>query len=149
MCNAWRLIELTNGNIGPVAVDALVPLGSVTRKVAREPRCTPTFSVDTTANNVVTIDEHGIYNVEYTGTLVAAAAGTLTLNLLQNNTAVATRSITVAVGDSVNVALSKEIRVYRNCCCQQNMPIQLALSITGVAITGGNGTLIVNRQAAV
>ena len=149
MCNTWRLIELTNGNIGPVAVDALVPLGSVTRKVAREPRCSPTFSVDTTANNVVTIDEHGIYNVEYTGTLVAAAAGTLTLNLLQNNTAIATRSITVAVGDSVNIALSKEIRVYRNCYCQQNMPIQLALSITGVAITGGNGTLIVNRQAAV
>ena len=149
MCNTWRLIELTNGNIGPVAVDALVPLGSVTRKVAREPRCSPTFSVDTTANNVVTIDEHGIYNVEYTGTLVAAAAGTLTLNLLQNNTAIATRSITVAVGDSVNIALSKEIRVYRNCYCQQNMSIQLALSITGVAITGGNGTLIVNRQTAV
>ena len=32
---------------------------------------------------------------------------------------------------------------------QQNMPIQLALSITGVTITGGNGTLIVNRQVAV
>ena len=149
MCNAWRLIELTNGNIGPVAVDALVPLGSVTRKVAREPRCTPTFSVDTTANNVVTIDEHGIYNVEYTGTLVAAAAGTLTLNLLQNNTAIATRSITVTAGDSVNLAISKEIRVYRNCCCQQNMPIQWALSITGVAIPGGNDPLIINRQAAV
>ena len=68
---------------------------------------------------------------------------------LETGATVQRRQDSEAVGDSVNVALSKEIRVYRNCCCQQNMPIQLALSITGVAITGGNGTLIVNRQAAV
>lgn len=149
MCNNWRLIELTNGTIGAVAAGSLLPLGAITRKVAREPRCTPTFEVDTTANNVILISEPGIYNVTYTGTLIAGAAGILGLNLLQNNDTLVTRTATVAEGDSAIFSLSKEIRVYRDCCRQQTIPIQLALSISGVAITGGNGTLIINRQAAV
>lgn len=43
MCQNWRLIELTNGNIGAVPVGSLLPIGAITRKVAQEPRCTPTF----------------------------------------------------------------------------------------------------------
>lgn len=148
MCQNWRLIELTNGNIGAVSDGALLPIGAITRKVAREPRCTPTFEVGTTLNNVVTVSECGIYNVSYTGTLIAGAAGTLALSLLADGVVVATRSATVASGDSAIFALSKEIRVPTS-CCNGTTPVTLALQISGVAITGGNGTMIVNRQAAV
>lgn len=148
MCQNWRLIELTNGNIGAVPVGSLLPIGAITRKVAQEPRCTPTFEVGTTQNNVITVSEYGIYNVEYTGTLVAGAAGVLTLSLLADGVAIATRSATVTADGSFIFALSKEIRVLKN-CCNNVIPITLALQISGVAITGGNGTLILKRQAAV
>lgn len=35
MCQNWRLIELTNGNIGAVPAGSLLPIGAITRKVAR------------------------------------------------------------------------------------------------------------------
>lgn len=140
-CQNWLLIELTNGNIGSVPAGSLLPIGAITRKVAQEPRCTPTFEVGTTQNNVVTVSE-------YTGTLVAGAAGVLTLSLLADGVAIATRSATVTADGSFIFALSKEIRVLKN-CCNNVTPITLALQISGVAITGGNGTLILKRQAAV
>lgn len=140
-CQNWLLIELTNGNIGAVPAGSLLPIGAITRKVAQEPRCTPTFEVGTTQNNVVTVSE-------YTGTLVAGAAGVLTLSLLADGVAIATRSATVTADGSFIFALSKEIRVLKN-CCNNVTPITLALQISGVAITGGNGTPILKRQAAV
>lgn len=112
-CQNWLLIELTNGNIGAVPAGPLLPIGAITRKVAQEPRCTPTFEVGTTQNNVVTVSEYGIYNVEYTGTLVAGAAGVLTLSLLADGVAIATRSATVTADGSFIFALSKEIRVLK------------------------------------
>ncbi len=148
MCQNWRLLELTNGNIGAVAVNAFVPIGAITRKVAKEPRCTPTFEAGTTLNNIVTISEKGIYNITYTGTLTAAAAGTLTLNLLADSAVIATRSVTATEGSDVNIALSKEVRVFGN-CCNGVSPVIIALQIADTAITGGNGTIIINRQADV
>lgn len=63
-----------------------------------------------------------------------AGAGTTALGII--GTTLVMRTATVAEGDSAIFSLSNEIRVYRDCCCQQSTPIQLALSISG-----GNGTL--------
>lgn len=144
MCDDWRLIELTNGDIGAVSAGGLIPLGAVTRRVSKEPKCTPTFEVGTTANNVVTISEPGIYNVIYTGSLIAGAAGNLSLNLLVDGDISVTRTSTAAESSSMIYALAKEIRVRSSCC--NGSPVTIALSISGIAITGGNGSLIISRQ---
>lgn len=142
-CQNWRLIELTNGNTGPVAVNGLLPLGSITRRVGKTPRCTPTWEIGTTYNNTITISESGIYKISYTGTLVAAEAGDLIVDILQDGNVIASRTITVVEGGSVNAALIKEARVYCN-CCNGVLPITFAIRIRGVAITDANGSFIID-----
>lgn len=142
-CRNRRLIELTNGNTGAVAVGGLMPLGAVTRMIGLTPKCTPTWTVSTTQNNVVTISESGIYTATYTGTLVVTEAGDVTVDMLLDGVAIASRTITAVAGASVNVAMSKEIRVYGS-CCNGVTPATLALRIGGVPITTANGSLILD-----
>ena len=51
----YRLLQLINTAIGPVAAGAAIPLGVQNRAVETVPNCRNTFTVTTTANNVVNV----------------------------------------------------------------------------------------------
>lgn len=143
---AYQFIQLTDNTVGAVATDALLPLGNVTRRYANNCGCEDTFIVSTSGSDTVTITESGFYKVSYTGSLIPAAAGALTLNLTANGITVNTVSDTVAAaGDITNISLEYIIRVLPNCCSTINNPVILQIVNAGVALTGGTSNLIIEK----
>lgn len=143
----YRVLQMTNTNVGAVAVNGLMPFGITTRRVNRNV-CTdaPTFSISTTGTNTITINECGNYDVTYSTSAVASTAGIVTMNLLINGTNVYAVSGTVAGGDTVNLTLPYQIRVLPNCASTpNNNPVNIQVELTGVAITGGTSNIIVER----
>lgn len=142
---AYQFIQLTDISVGAVAVDALLPLGNVTRKNADGTRCQDTFLVTTSGSDTVTITESGWYKISYVGSLVAEDAGLVTLNLVSNNVVVNTVSETAAAGDTVNISLEYIVRVFPSCRATSNMPVALQIINAGVALTGGTSNLIIEK----
>lgn len=143
---AYQFIQLTDTTVGAVATDALLPLGNVTRRYSNGSACQDTFIVSTSGSDTVTITESGFYKVSYTGSLVPAAAGALTLTLTANGLPVTTVSDTVAAaGDITNLSLEYIIRVLPNCCATINNPVILQIVNAGVALTGGTSNLIIEK----
>lgn len=145
----YKVIQLTNPVVGAVEPAALVPLGAITRRYGC--RCNDNnnvFEISTTDSNTVTINEEGYYRLTYTGSLVAGAAGLITLNLLVNGVEVLSVSQTAAAGDTENITFSYIIRVLPNCnACVNNSPaiVQLQLDADSVALTGGTSNLIIEK----
>lgn len=147
--NRFRLIQLTNTSVGSVPVDTYMPLGIITRRV--NPMCQysddRTFTVSSTGTNIVTINDCGYYKVLYSASVVASAAGIVTLSLQLNSSTVYTVSATAAAGDTVNLTLPFEIRVLPNCkSIINNIPVNIQVLLSGVALTNGNTNLIVERN---
>lgn len=144
--NKYRVLQMTNSAIGAVAVNSFMPLGKITRKVSRC-ECSPnTFAVSTTGANVVTINECGNYNVNYNASLIAGAAGVLAITLVMNGTNVYSSTVTATAGGTVNISLPYQIRVFPNCSAlPTNIPSDIQILLSGVAITGGTSNLIVER----
>lgn len=149
--NGYRLLQLTNNNIGPVAAASILPLGVMSRKIACQSKCTPTFEVTTTANNVAYINEPGYYKVTYEGSLIAGAAGNVVVNLEVNGVVVNTATVTAAAAGTVGISIAFMVRVLNNCCnnAAVNTPaiIQLRNAST-IALTGGNSNTIIERVAS-
>lgn len=147
--NRFRIIQLTNTSVGAVSVDTYMPLGIITRRI--NPNCpninNRTFTVSSTGTNIVTINECGYYKVLYSASVVAGAAGIVTLSLQLNSSTVYTVSATAAAGDTVNLTLPFEIRVLPNCqAVINNIPVNIQVLLSGVALTDGNTNLIVERN---
>lgn len=142
---AYQFIQLTDNTVGAVATDALLPLGNVTRRYSNNCGCNETFIVSTSGSDTVTITESGFYKVSYTGSLVAGAAGLVTLNLTSNGIVVATASETATAAGTVNISLEYIIRVLPNCCASINNPVILQIVNAGVALTGGTSNLIIEK----
>ena len=146
--SSYRVIQLTNINIGSVAVNGLMPLGTVTRRINRT-TCddnNPTFTLATTGTNIVTINECGNYRIVYSLSGVAATAGILNVVLQLNNTDTYTVSATADAGDTINVTLPYEIRVLPNCASTpNNNPVNITIQLTGVGITGGTSNLLIEK----
>lgn len=146
--SSYRVIQLTNTNIGAVAVNGLMPLGIITRRV-NHVTCddsVPTFTLANTGTNVVTINECGNYRISYSLSGVASVAGILNAVLQVNNTDVYTVSTTVAAGDTANLTLPYEIRVLPNCASNpNNNPVNITIQLTGVGITGGTSNLLIEK----
>lgn len=145
--SCYRVIQLTNTNIGAVAVTNLLPLGVITRRVNKN-SCgeNPTFSTSTTGTNIVTVNECGNYRVSYSLNGVASAAGIAIATLQVNGTNVYSVSATVDAGDTFNLTLPYEIRVLPNSACTpNNNPVNITLQLNGVGITGGSSNLLVER----
>lgn len=147
--SSYRVMQLTNTNIGAVAVTNLLPLGVVTRRINRR-NCgcgdNPTFSLSTVGTNIVTVNECGNYRISYSLSGVAAAAGLLSVALQINGSTVYTVSATAAAGNTINLTLPYEIRVLPNCdSVPNNSPVNITLQLTGVGITGGTSNLLVER----
>lgn len=144
----YRVLQLTNTNIGAVAADTALPLGTITRKLCcGNVQGTNTFAIGTSGANFVQLNRTGYYKVTYTLSAVAAAAGAVTVELTQNGTTVATATQTAtAAGDTANIALSFVVRVFPNCSSVAvNNPLTLQLTNTGAALTGGVSNFIVEK----
>ena len=147
--NKFRIIQLTNLSVGAVPVNTYMPLGVITRRINGkcEENENRTFSVSSTGTNIVTINECGYYKVLYSASVVASAAGIVTLSLQLNSSTVYTVSTTAAEGDTVNLTLPFEIRVLPNCQgVANNVPVNVRILSSGVALTDGNTNLIVERN---
>lgn len=144
----FRILQLTNTNIGAVAADTPMPLGAITRKYCCGSGALNTFAIGTTGADYIQVNAKGYYKVIYNVSAVAGAAGVVTLELAINGTTVYTASATAsAAGDTVNITIPYEIRVLPNCnCISANSPVTIRLTNTGVALTGGISNIIVKKD---
>lgn len=143
----YRVLQLTNANVGAVPIGAFLPLGTVTRKISHGNCLCPTFTVTTSGANTITLNEAGYYHITYTASLIGGAAGTLTAALQANGVTVLTASETVtAAGDTENITIDYVIRVFPNTYTQPtNNPLTLQILLGGVAITGGVSNIVVEK----
>lgn len=141
----YRLLQLTNNTVGPVAAATVLPIGVTSRKIACASKCTPTFEITTTANNVAYINEPGFYKITYTGYLTAGAAGNVVVNLEINNAIVAVATVTATAAGTVPVSITYVTRVLNSCCNNPATVQALQFRNAGIAITGGTSTVIIER----
>lgn len=136
----YRVLQLTNTNIGAVAEGGLLPLGTITRRVNRHD-CgqKATFGSTTTLTDTIIINEAGNYRVTYNGSLTADAAGTLDITLVQNADDVYTSSATAPAGTPTNITLIYEIRVL------PDAPVNIQFKLGGVALTDGVANALIER----
>lgn len=138
-----KLIQLTNSSIGAVAVDANMPLGVADINCSCQ-NCPSAFDVVSSNADVVRIGRSGYYCVKYFASVVAAAAGTLTLSLTVGGTEVYTFSQTAVEGETVSIAFERYIYLANNCNVLPNaLPAYVAFKLGGVALTSGVSTAIV------
>lgn len=146
MSNNYRLLQLSNAEVGAVAANARIPLGIPTRQIKRSTTCTPTFEVTTSVNNAVYINEAGFYKITYQGFLTVAAAGNIVVQLLVGGVVAATATVTASGAGTFPVTITFVVRALNNCCGNvSNLPMLIQLNNAGVAITGGTSTLIIER----
>lgn len=140
-----KIIQLTNSNIGVVAIGSRIPFGVIDIRCPRSAQSVDTFTVTTSGADTLTINKGGLYKFIYNASIVATAAGVLTLTLYNGSTAIGSISQTVSgAGDTENLNFVKEIYLPSN--CQANpyaVPANFSIVVTGSAITTGTSTLIV------
>ena len=148
--NGYRFIQLTNNAVGPVAAGAILPIGVMSHKIACQNACTPTFEVTTNNNNVAYINTPGFYKITYTGSLTAAAAGDVVVNLEVNGAVVSTATVTAGAAETVGISITFTVRVLNNCCngATNNTPAILQFrNASTVALTGGNSNVLIEKTA--
>lgn len=143
----YRVLQLTNTAVGAVAADTLMPFGAVTRRICCSGNSgTPTFAISTSGTDTITLNKTGYYRVSYVGSLVAGAAGAVSLALVANGTPIYTVSETAtAAGDTVNISLEYMVRVLPNCASVLNAPLNIQIENTGVALTGGTSNILIEK----
>jgi hypothetical protein len=142
----YKLIQLTNNNVGAIAVDTALPFGNITRRLNSPGPDNTTFTVATTGANIVYLNEPGYYNVIYSLSGVAGAAGVFDVTLTTNGTDIYTSSVTTTADGTFNITLPYSLRVCPNSCgTPTNCPVGMQLMASGVALTGGVGNLIVEK----
>ena len=144
-CTNYKLIEMQSTGIGAVASGALMPLGTITRRIATTTGSGVPFNVMHSGSDTIQITNKGYYKVQYNATLTVAGAGDITLVLLANG--VPTYSITnhVTAAGNYNVHFAKVVRVFANCqACSTNCPMDIQIQNAGIAVTGGTSDIIVD-----
>lgn len=143
----YRVIQLTNNNIPAVAANENLPLGGITRSIRPKNGCCQTMTASTSQSDTITLNENGNYNIAYTGSLVAAAAGVVNVSLVINGTTLYTASASAAAaGDVVNLAFMYQHKVCP--CCgvtQVSCPASINIVLGDIAITGGTENILVER----
>lgn len=144
-CSNYRCIELTNNNIGAVAINGYMPLGNITRRISTKTGSGVPFEVTTSGADTLLLTDKGYYDFLYSASLVVGGAGTLTVTLLENGTAIASATETAAGAGAINITLPKMVRVFANCpSVPNNCPALLQVQLSGLAVTGGNSVLRVD-----
>lgn len=150
---SYKMIQLTNSPatpFGAVAINGLVPLGTITHRLNCNSCNQPTFTVTTSGANTVSINDAGYYRISYSASVVATAAGLVTLNLVQNGVVVYSVSQTAgAAGDTVNLSFVYEVRALPNFgAVLPNLPLNLQIVNAGAtALTSGTSNLVVEKKA--
>lgn len=147
----YKLIQLTNNNIGAIAANTLLPLGNVTRRLNSPDGCCTTFQVTSSTSDTVNLMEPGYYKITYSATLTAGAAGVMSISLLNNgNTVYTVSEDATAAEDIVNLTLPYVIRVCPNCCssptnCPVSIQFELGDVATGITPNASTANLIIER----
>ena len=139
------MIQITNKNIGAVAINGLIPLGTITRRIDCGDCCTA-FTVSSSNTDTITINEEGYYKITYSITDLATAVGLNTITLVVNGTDTYTVGETVAVaGDAINLTLDYVVRVFRKCDnVATNNPMTIQIRADD-AITSATANIIIER----
>ena len=141
-----KILQLTNTAIGAVPVDTLMPLGAVTRKRCCGTAGQNTFAVSTTGSNTITLNDSGYYEIIYSASLLATAAGNVVLNLLVNGETVLTKTETASAAGFVDITIPYVVRVLPSCPINPSaLTIQVENADTSVAITDGTSNIIVEK----
>lgn len=144
--NSYKMIQITNNNVGAVAADGYMPFGAVTRKIANGQSCPTPFYVTTSGADIIELTEPGYYRVTYNASVIAGTAGIVSLTLVAGGNEVYTASATAASGDTVNLTLPYEVRVFTNCdSVPTNCPLAVQIELGDVAITGGTANIIIEK----
>lgn len=144
----YKVIQLTNSNIGAITAGSFLPLGSVTRRINASCDCDSIYTVSSSTNDSVIISEPGYYKVTYSASLTAGAEGVVSVSLLTNSTSVYTVSENaLAADDIVDLTLVYIIRVCPNCCSTPtNCPVTVQIALGDVATSGtSTANLIIER----
>ena len=142
----YKLIQLTNTNIGEVAVDGYMPFGAISRRLNTSQPDNGTFTVSTTGANIIYLNEPGYYNVIYSASVVAGAAGDVVLTLTTNGSTQYSVTATATEGGTLNLTLPYALRVCPNSCSTPtNCPVGVQIQLGGVALTGGDSNIIVEK----
>ena len=139
-CYRKSTAVINNPNLQTLAANDFVSFssGSVTGESIA-------FNAGTTP---VQLRNQGLYQITGNFNLVGTAAGNVTLQLFNNNTAVqdAVATVTAAAGDNYNVGFSTVIEVLPYCYCNVNTAnLQVQVQTTGVDVQ--NATLNVVKLA--
>lgn len=147
MTNCYKQIQLTNLDIGDVAVNEFIPYGRVTRRINAPYNCCNTFSVTSSTDDTVVINDTGFYKITYSLTALAGAAGDVTISLVTNGSTVYSVTATAAAAaESVNLTLPYTIRVCPNCSSTpDNVPVSVQIQNTGVNLTGVSSNMIIEK----
>lgn len=140
-----NMIQITNKNIGAVAINGLIPLGTITRRIDCGDCCTA-FTVSSSNTDTITINEEGYYKITYSITDLATAVGLNTITLIVNGTDTYTVGETVAVaGDAINLTLDYVVRVFKKCDnVATNNPMTIQIRADD-AITSATANIIIER----
>lgn len=116
-----------------VAVDGVIPLGSIIRR----------YGCDANLNgNAVNITNAGYYDVDVSVTVAPTAAGTVTATLVKDGVAIPGATASAAAAAGAPTVLSFPALV-RQACCASGSALTLVLS--GAAATVTNVALRVQR----
>lgn len=138
MTNNYLFLQNTAGS-GALADGAILPLGNEVAS-SRRCGCGNALAATTTGNNVVNVYQNGVFAFLFNGSLVATAAGTLTVNAVVNGVVVASASQTAgAAGDTVNITLPYVLRNVR--CAAAQFPTRIQFTVTGGALTNETSSL--------
>lgn len=116
-----------------VAVDGVIPLGSIIRR----------YGCDANLNgNAVNITNAGYYDVDVSITVAPTAAGTVTATLVKDGVAIPGATASAAAAAGAPTVLSFPALVRQACCAAGSA---LTLVLTGAAATVNNVALRVQR----
>lgn len=147
MTNA-KILQLTNNTIGAISTNNNMPLGIATVIYPFDVgNCYPTYTVTSSTSDTLVINKSGVYNFIYNASVVATAAGEVTLALKVNNVVKYTVSATATAAGTVNLTIPYEIYVPCNCASiPNNVPASIQIQSTGVDITSGTSNLIIDKE---
>ena len=143
---SYRVLQLTNNNIGTIAVGSNMPLGRITRKLCCGNVGTRTFDISTSNADTVTLNEKGNYNVLYNVSFIPSGAEVIKFTLYANDVEMYSVSRSVAAATTYNITLPYQVRVLDNCpSCTTNNPLQLQLRVSGVGVASGSSNLLIEK----
>lgn len=140
----FKMVQLTNKDIGTVAANALMPLGTITRRVDCSNNMSA-FTVASSNTDTITINEAGYYEITYSVSEVATAAGITTITLIVNGVDVTTVGVTATAGGTINLTLPYTVRVFNRCDnIATNNPMTIQFR-TNADITSATSNVIVKK----